>query len=68
MSFSETSGKDWREVRKVANSFLSLSSLSGPLGTDPESGHGEFCMENNSVPGLFGNVAVDGELNSRAEM
>jgi len=25
-------------------------------------------MENNSVPKLFGNAAVDGDLNSRGEM
>jgi len=25
-------------------------------------------MENNSVPELFGNAAVDGDLNSRGEM
>lgn len=31
-------------------------------------GPGEFCMENNSVPRLFGNVAADGDLNSRGEM
>lgn len=52
----------------MANPSLSLPILSGPLGTDPRSGHGEFCMENNSVPELFGNVAVDRDLNSRGEM
>lgn len=52
----------------MLNPSLSLPNLSGPLGTNPGSGHGEFCMENNSVPGLFGNVVVDGDLNSRGEM
>lgn len=52
----------------MANPSLSFSILSGPLGTNPGSGHGEFCIENNSVPGLFGNVAVDGDLDSRGEM
>lgn len=56
----ETSWKDWRRRHgKVANLSLFLPNLSGPLGTNPGSGDGEFCMENNSVPGLFGNVAVE---------
>jgi len=68
MSFSEC----WKKIGKgdieKANPSLSLPILSGPLGTDPGSGHGEFCMEYNSVPELFGNAAVDGDLNSRGEM
>lgn len=68
-----TPGKDWRRgnTEKSGQSLspsLFLPILSGPLGTNSGSSHGEFCIENNSVPGLFGNVAVVGDLNSRGEM
>jgi len=58
--------RKYRNTQSLSLSFsLFLPILLGPLGTNPGSGHGEFCMENNSVPGLF---AVVEDLNSRGEM
>lgn len=68
MPFSNCGRNEKRIGEGSTRGPISHLILSSPLGTNPGSGHGEFCIENNSVPGLFGNVAVDGDLHSRGEM
>lgn len=69
--FHASAASEGEGKKKRARTWPTLPPLpipTGPLGIGPESGSGAFCMENNSVPGLFGNVAVDGNLNSKGEI
>lgn len=51
--------------RPTLSRVLQLPIPSGPLGIGPGNGCAAFCIGNNSVPGLFGNVAANGDPNSR---